>query len=109
MPYNKKEKSLVYPILAFTVFTVVSLLLSALPSASVFFVILAGFSTMAVVFIGVYTEVKIRLKKWAWATKTERFNDGSSMTSMKLSILGAWWISVVVCVLCFFTVILALY
>ncbi|MCL2032092.1 MAG: hypothetical protein FWG96_02300 [Methanomassiliicoccaceae archaeon] len=98
---ERKEKTLICSIIGFSALTFVSALLSA----SIIFVYLASFFSTLVVIIGLCAEIMAKLGKWKWATATERFDDGSSLTSVKLAVVGAWGMGVVICVLCLFVII----
>jgi hypothetical protein len=97
---RNKERSLIYFMIGFSVLTIVSALLSSF----LFFAITTAVFTIAIACVGAVTAIMIDLGKWKWASKTERFKDGSSLTRMKGSIIGAWGTGMIVCVLCSFVV-----
>ena len=109
MSDKNKELSLIYLIIALTALTVVSALFSVLPDLSFLSIILASTSTILVACVGVCADVMVRMKKWEWATTTERFKDGSTLRSLKLSILGLWGVCIVVCAFCMFIMTITSY
>jgi flagellar biosynthesis protein FlhB len=90
---GKEETS---PILSIIIFATLAFVL-ALLSTFVTIMLLACFSAIIVVGIGVCTEIMIKLRKWEWASTTEYFKDGSSLTSMKMTIAGTWVVGPLLC------------
>jgi len=91
---KRKELILIYLIIGFAIMSIISALLSA----SFFFIIMTFLSIAVIMSIGVTATIMIKLRKWEWATITEHFKDGSSLTSLKYSIIGIWGAGFVVCI-----------
>ena len=89
-------------IIAFSILT----FLFALLSASTIFVIMASLFTIAVASTGALTEIMIKLGRWKWASSTEEFDDGSSLTTIKMSVAAAWSVGLLLCMFCVFVMIL---
>jgi len=95
---DKRERWLIISIIGVSILAIVFSLLSAV----LFFFWMMIFSLFVVLGMGACVDIMVRFGRWKWATKTERYKERTSSTSIKPTILATWAVGSMVCALSVF-------